>query len=90
MAMQEQLMLIVPRFDYALHAWLEKKFEGDPEVLVMRDRRAGQRRQRRAMRNQDRRRCDRRGEGRARAGVWLPIKTAAAHEAPAAAPLSAT
>ncbi|MBI2525043.1 MAG: hypothetical protein HYV93_03585 [Candidatus Rokubacteria bacterium] len=90
MAMQERLMLIVPRFDYELHAWLEKKFEGDPEVLVIRDRRAAQRRQRREMRHQDRRQCDRRGLAPHRTGVWLPVKTAAAHHAPVAARLGAT
>jgi len=75
-------MLIVPRFDYDLRAWLEKKFEGDSEVLVVRDRRMGQRRQHREMRQVDRRQCDRRGLNPHRTGVLLPVKTAAVVETP--------
>ena len=71
-------MLIVPRFDYALHSWLEKKFDGDPDVLVVRDRRSAQRRQRPEMRYSDRRQNDRRGLDVNRTGVIVPIKTAAA------------
>ena len=66
MATEERLMLIVPRFDYALHSWLEKKFDGDPDVLVVRDRRSAQRRQRPEMRYSDRRHSDRRQTDRRR------------------------
>ena len=79
MATPERLMLIVPRFDYDLRAWLEKKFGGDSEVVVIRDRRTGQRRQHR---EQDRRQFDRRGLNPHRTGVLLPVKTAAVVETP--------
>lgn len=82
MATPERLLLIVPRFDYDLHAWLEKKFQSDSEVLVMRDRRVAQRRQHREMREQDRRQFDRRGLNPHRTGVLLPVKTAAVIERP--------
>jgi len=82
MATNGKVMLIVPRFDYALHSWLEKKFDGDPDVLVVRDRRSAQRRQRPEMRysdrrHSDRRQTDRRGLDLNRTGVIVPIKTAA-------------
>lgn len=80
MATPERLLLIVPRFEYDLRAWLEKKFEGDSEVLVMRDRRIGQRRQHREMREHDRRQFDRRGLNPHRTGVLLPVKTTAGVE----------
>ena len=77
MATNGKVMLIVPRFDYALHSWLEKKFDGDPDVLVVRDRRSAQRRQRPEMRYSDRRQTDRRGLDLNRTGVIVPLKTAA-------------
>ncbi len=77
MATNGKVMLVVPRFDYALHAWLEKKFDADPEVLVVRDRRSAQRRQRPEMRYSDRRQSDRRGLDLNHTGVIVPIKTAA-------------
>ncbi|MDP2626243.1 MAG: hypothetical protein Q8Q58_04960 [Candidatus Rokubacteria bacterium] len=73
-----KVMLVVPRFDYALHAWLEKKFDADPEILVVRDRRSAHRRQRHEMRQSDRRQNDRRGLASHHTGVVVPIKTAAA------------
>lgn len=90
MATEERLMLIVPRFDYALHSWLEKKFDGDPELLVVRDRRSAPRRRRPEMRHSDRRQNDRRGLNPNRTGVIVPIKTAAALETPSPAALGSS
>jgi hypothetical protein len=71
-------MLIAPRFDYEFSSWLEKKFQDDPEVLVVRDRRVGQRRQRREMRHSDRRSSDRRGLNPGRTGIIIPLKVGGA------------
>ena len=70
-----RLMLIVPRYELKLLEVLQKKFTGDAEVLVMQDRRAGQRRKRPSMRNQERRRKDRRGGERDRLGTFLLMRT---------------
>ena len=77
MATNGKVMLVVPRFDYRLHTWLEKKFDADPEVLVVPDRRSAQRRRRHEMRHTDRRQNDRRGLDSHLAGLVVPIKTAA-------------
>ncbi len=70
-----RLMLIVPRYELKLLELLKAKFAGDAEVLVMQDRRAAQRRKRPSMRNQERRRKDRRGGERDRLGTFLLMRT---------------
>jgi hypothetical protein len=58
-------MVITPRFSHRLHELLEQKFAGDPDVIVYRDRRIGQRRRKTMMREMSRRRPgDRRGRTR--------------------------
>ena len=90
MATPKRLMLIVPRFDYALHSWLEKKFDGDPELLVVRDRRSAPRRRRPEMRHSDRRQNDRRGLDPNRTGLIVPIKMAASLETSSPAALGSS
>jgi hypothetical protein len=69
-----RIILIAPRFDYELHEFLSKKFNGDAEVSVIRDRRTNQRRKRPGMREQDRRRKDRRRIDRAYVGFLVSVK----------------
>lgn len=69
-----QLMLIAPRFDYDVHEFLDRKFSGDEQVVVIRERRVGPRRRRPQMRERDRRRQDRRGRFRGATGVLVALK----------------
>jgi hypothetical protein len=60
-----KVMVITPRFESRLHEALAHKFAGDPDIIVYRDRRVGQRRRRVMMREVSRRRSrDRRGRTR--------------------------
>ena len=60
-----KVMVITPRFGARLHELLGQKFAGDPDIIVYRDRRVGQRRRRVMMREVTRRRRgDRRGRTR--------------------------
>lgn len=60
-----KVMVITPRFASRLYELLGQKFAGDPDVVVYRDRRVGQRRRRPMMREVSRRRRgDRRGRTR--------------------------
>ena len=54
------VMFIAPRANHPLVAFLEAKFAGDPEVVVIRDRRVGPRRMRQGLPPDERRRGDRR------------------------------
>lgn len=69
-----RLMLIAPRFDYEVLEFLERKFDGDPDIVVIRDRRAAERRKRPSMREVDRRGRERRARERGRLGFLIVIR----------------
>lgn len=69
-----RVVLIVPRGEFRLFEFLEKKFAGDPELHIVRDRRNVQRRRRPSLRNQERRRGDRRGRGRENVGFFFLVR----------------
>ena len=54
------IMLIAPRINTPLLAFLEAKFASDPDVIVVRDRRYGPRRQHQGAPNDERRGSERR------------------------------
>ena len=70
-----KVTLIVPQIEFRLLAFLEKKFADDPAIVVIRDRRSSQHRRRRpSLRNQERRRIERRGQNRERVGTFFLIR----------------
>jgi len=59
---QQQLLIVVERFDLTLYDTLREKYAGVESLTVIRDRRRGRRRRRPQMRYVDRRQADRRGQ----------------------------
>lgn len=74
-----RVSLIVPQIEFRLLAYLEKKFANDPDIVIIRDRRSGQPRRRRpSMRNQERRKADRRSRSRESVGTFFLMRDDAA------------
>ena len=69
-----QVVLIVPRIEFRLLKFLERKFAGDPEIVILRDRRGVRRRRQPSMRNRERRRGDRRGQGQQSVGAFFLVR----------------
>ena len=77
-----RILLIVPHDELKLLEFLEKKFKDDQDVVVMHDRPASHRRKVRWMRNQERRRHDRRGASGDRLGSFMLLRTEATTTTP--------
>ncbi|HUG35921.1 MAG TPA: hypothetical protein VML54_03165 [Candidatus Limnocylindrales bacterium] len=70
-----RVSLIVPQIEFRLLEFLEKKFADDLEIVIIRDRRSAQPRRRRpSLRNQERRRTERRGRNRENVGTFFLMR----------------
>ena len=68
-------LFIAPRANHPLIEFIESKFSGDPDVVVIRDRRVGPRRMRQGTLADERRRTDRRVRAAGFVAYVAPLDT---------------